>query len=146
MILSLRKVLKKYLPDPNPTKVELAKNSSLKTIFKKATELYFSDVDDTSSYKLCIADSNGIPLHIDRSESWILSDFFQHNGLHPSRYKIYVMLEFESVVSLFKKGHVLIIHNAIIITLHTYQKDDDDAPTDVVDDDDPTDVVAKLGK
>ena len=92
-------VKKRILPEPNPTKIEFSKTSTLQAIFKKATELYFSDIDDIeeNGYKLNLADSNGIPLHIEKMDSWVLSEFYQHNGLQPSRYKLYVMLDFGSI-------------------------------------------------
>ena len=91
-------VKKRVLPEPNPTKVELPKSSSIQAVFDKATELYFKDLGDAvKDTKLSLADSNGIPIHIENYQSWILNEFFQHNGLQPSRYKLYVMLDFRCV-------------------------------------------------
>ncbi len=89
-------VKKQFLPHPNPNKVELPKMANLQIVYKKAIELYFKDIDGTENFKLCLADSSGIPLHIEKEESWILCHFFQQNGLKQSRFKLYVMLAFES--------------------------------------------------
>ena len=54
-----RGVRKRYLPEPNPQKVELARDATLLDDFKKAKELYFSEVE-TDINSLCLADSGGV--------------------------------------------------------------------------------------
>ena len=84
-----RGVRKKYLNEPNPQKVELARNATLADVFQKAKQLYFSEIDvDVDS--MCLADSAGILIPIQDKESWSLSSFYQKNRLQPSRYKLYV--------------------------------------------------------
>ena len=92
-----RGVRKKLLPEPNPTRVELPKNASLGTVFDKAKEIYFKDepVDEDISYRL--ADSNGVTILIENVDEWTLWEFYQQNGLVPSRHKLYVMIVFGTV-------------------------------------------------
>ena len=91
-------VKKKVLPEPNPTRVELPKLSTLQAVFSKATELYFSDLDDEiDKFILSLSDSSGIPIHVADSDTWVLIDFYRHNGLQPSRYKLYVTIDLRLV-------------------------------------------------
>ena len=84
-----RAVRKKFLPDPNPQKVELSPDSSLKTVFNKATQLFFSEMDPLPE-SLSLADSSGILIPVEDKEKWSLGDFYSNNSLQLSRYKLYV--------------------------------------------------------
>ena len=88
-----RGIRKKYLPEPNPQRVELARNATLSDVFQKAKELYFSEVE-TNTDSMSLADSGGILIPIDK-DSWSLSLFYQKNHLQPSRYKLYVAVKEE---------------------------------------------------
>ena len=59
----------KWIPQPNPRKVEMARTSSLQDVLKKAKDIYFYDHCDYSS--LCLADTNGIMIEVETS-GWIL--------------------------------------------------------------------------
>ena len=92
-------VKKRLLPEPNPAKVELPKKSSLDQVISKAKDLYFKSTefmdhdDQRVSFKL--ADSTGVTILIEDSTNWSLGEFYQQNGLVPSRFKLYVMAVFE---------------------------------------------------
>ena len=84
---------KKFLPQPNPCKVELSRSSSLHDVFIKAKELYFegkSGSDDMDSY--CLADSNGMIIKVDNKDTWTLEKYFQDNAYHASRHRVFVVL------------------------------------------------------
>ena len=71
-------------------------------VVAKAKELYFRDEpgdDIATSYRL--ADSNGVTIVIDDPDKWNLWDFYQQNGLVPSRSKLYVMIVFETVRQIY---------------------------------------------
>lgn len=87
-----RGVRKKYLHDPNPTKVELKRESSYEEVLNMAVSLYF-EAYDPSLDKLSLADSNGMPIQVASADEWTLGAFYQNNGLQPSRYKLYVVLQ-----------------------------------------------------
>ena len=97
-----RGVRKKYLPEPNPRRVELARNSTLNAVFEKAKGLFFEDFD-VDIRDMCLADSGGIILSVDDKSSWTLSSFYEKNQLQPSRYKLYVVIG--QVVRHFVKIH-----------------------------------------
>ena len=71
-------------------------------VVAKAKEFYFRDEpgdDIATSYRL--ADSNGVTIVIDDPDKWNLWDFYQQNGLVPSRSKLYVMIVFETVRQIY---------------------------------------------
>ena len=86
-----RGIRKKYLPEPNPQKVELPRDVSLATVLQKAKDLYFEDHDPELS-SLSLADSAGILIPVSDQTKWTLGSFYQKNSLQPSRYKLYVVL------------------------------------------------------
>ncbi len=94
-----RGVRKKYLPDPNPTKVELAKDTKYTDILEMAKSLFFDEFDPTLD-TLSLADSSGVPIQISDPEKWTLGSFYQNNGLQPSRYKLYVVIQVSKNVSI----------------------------------------------
>lgn len=84
---------KKYesiLPKPNPCKVEVPRQACLQDIYAKAKELYFKESSDCS--RMCLADSSGMIIKIDNQQSWTLEKYFHNNDFHPSRHKIFVVL------------------------------------------------------
>lgn len=85
-----RGVRKKYLPEPNPQKVEFPRDASLKVVFEKAKDLYFQDME-VDPKSLCLADSGGVLIPVKDQASWCLSHFYSKNSLQPSRYKLYVV-------------------------------------------------------
>ena len=93
-----RGIRKKSLPEPNPQKIELPKDSDYHTVVEKAKDLYFSeripeDEDDdegsTVTYLLC--DSSGIVIPVNET-TWTLGSFYSKNSLQPSRHKLYVAM------------------------------------------------------
>lgn len=55
-----RGVRKRCLPEPNPTKVELDRSSTLSSIFQFAKNLYFKDMEG----KMMLGDSYGTAIHV----------------------------------------------------------------------------------
>ena len=98
-----RGIRKKYLPEPNPQKIELARNATLIDVFKKAKELYFNEAD-VSTDCMSLVDSGGVLIPVQDKDSWVLSSFYHKNHLQPSRYKLYVAVKEE-------------VSNVIIISL-----------------------------
>ena len=43
--------------------------------------------------KLSLADLHGLPIQVASPDEWTLGTFYQNNGLQPSRYKLYVVLQ-----------------------------------------------------
>lgn len=81
-------VRKKCLPDPNPQKVSLSRSATLDIVFSKARELYFEEFN-VSQEAMSLCDSSGIIIPADNE--WSLGQFYNVNGLQPSRYKLYVV-------------------------------------------------------
>ena len=81
-------IKKKWIPQPNPRKVEMARRSSLQDVLKKAKDIYFYDHCDYSSLRL--ADTNGIMIEVETS-GWMLETYYENNDFKPSRHKMYVM-------------------------------------------------------
>ena len=82
-----RGVRKRYLHEPNPTRVELKRGSSYEDLLKMAVSLFFEDYDPSLD-NLSLADSNGMPIQVASPNSWTLGTFYQSNDLQPSRYVI----------------------------------------------------------
>ena len=66
-----RGIRKKYLPEPNPQKVELPRCAWLHDILEKAKQLYFNDVEGESA-SLTLAHSTGILIPVEDEEKWSL--------------------------------------------------------------------------
>jgi hypothetical protein len=80
-----RGVRKRYLPEPNPQRVELPRDATLKDVFEKAKQLYFNEIEpDIDS--MCLADSSGLLIPVPDADSWALATFYHKNNLQPSRY------------------------------------------------------------
>ena len=84
-----RGIRKKYLPEPNPTKIEMCRDTSYLGVFDVAKSTYFMDLD-VEYEDMCLADSAGMPIAIADTEKWTVGSFY---ALQPSRYKLYVMLK-----------------------------------------------------
>ena len=54
---------------------------------------FFFEAYDPNMNKLSLADSNGMPIKVANPDEWTLGMFYQNNGLQPSRYKLYVVLQ-----------------------------------------------------
>ena len=74
---------KKYLPEPNPRKLELPRDSCLEGVFEKAQHLYFSEFD-VEIREMSLADSGGVLLPVEDKKNWILSSFYKKKNLQPS--------------------------------------------------------------
>ena len=100
-----RGVRKKYIPELNPRRVELARDSSLNAVFEKARGLFFEDFDvDVDS--MCLADSGGMLLSVDNRSGWTLASFYENNNLQPSRYKLYVVVGQENAGKEVRKDYL----------------------------------------
>ena len=87
-----RGVRKKCLHEPNPTRVEMKKESLYGDVLAMAVSLFFEAYNPNMD-KLSLADSNGMPIQVASPDEWTLGMFYQNNGLQPSRYKLYVVLQ-----------------------------------------------------
>ena len=87
-----RGIRKKYLPEPNPTKVELSRDTSYSHLLEVAKSHYFTEFKPDRD-NLCLADSMGMPIAVANPDRWTVGTFYSSNSLQPSRYKLYVMLK-----------------------------------------------------
>ena len=68
MIYDVRKrkgVRRKSFPEPNPTKIELLKDSGLFDVFEKTIEMYYKGFPQVTLNDVMLADSAGNALEID---------------------------------------------------------------------------------
>ena len=94
---TLRKgVRKKYLPEPNPTKVELKRDTKYHDILELAKTMYFPEFEESTDF-LSLADSSGMPITVADEITWTLGSFYSANCLQPSRYKLYVVIKVSEV-------------------------------------------------
>ena len=85
--------VKKYLPEPNPTKVELSRDTSYSDLLEVAKSHYFTEFEPDHD-NLCLADSMGMPIVVANPDKWTIGAFYsQSNALQPSHYKLYVILK-----------------------------------------------------
>lgn len=75
-----RGVRKKFLPEPNPQKIELPKSSNLSIVLEKAKQLYFEQMEPKLE-SLCLCDSAGILTPVQDKSIWSLQSFYSNNGL-----------------------------------------------------------------
>ena len=87
-------VRKKYLPEPNPTKVELKRDTKYHDILELA--MYFPEFEESTD-SLSLADSSGMPITVADEMTWTLGSFYSANCLQPSRYKLYVVIKVSEV-------------------------------------------------
>ena len=87
-----RGICKKYLPEPNPAKIEISKNTSYSDLLEVAKSRYFSEFQP-EAFQLSLADSTGMPIMVANPDSWTVGNFYCSNSLQPSRYKLYVVLK-----------------------------------------------------
>ena len=92
----------KGIPQPNPGKVSLAKNSSINDIFMKTKELYFFSIKNLAFKDLCIADSNGVLIEIENLDTWKLEDYYSINNYQFCRHKLFVMYMAEEKVNVLE--------------------------------------------
>ena len=85
-------VRKKYLPEPNPTKVELKRDMKYQDLLDLAKRMYFSEFRELTD-SLSLADSSGIPISVADETTWTIGSFYSANSLQPSRYKLYVVIK-----------------------------------------------------
>lgn len=95
-----RGVRKRFLPEPNPTKVELSRETTWKELCCRACELFFSELLPNED-DLLLVDSNGVAINVACPQSWILGEYYHSNGFQPSRHKLYVAAKIPSDVSNF---------------------------------------------
>ena len=87
-----RGIRKRYLHEPNPTKVEMKRDSSYEDVLKMAVSIFF-ELYNPELDSLSLADSNGVTVNVSSRDTWTLGTFYQNNGLQPSRHKLYVVLQ-----------------------------------------------------
>ena len=84
-----RGVKKRCLPEPNPRKVELSRNSTLQDIYEKAKQLYFTPGTNFADLKL--GDSSGMVIEVVEEQKWVLEKYYEEFHYQPSRHKLYVI-------------------------------------------------------
>ena len=95
-----RGVRKKFLPEPNPTKIDVPISSSFQFMQAKAKELYFAEYE-TKAEDLILSDSSGIPMQISSRDTWTVSDFYESHSYQPSKYKLYFMLDMKVCIVIY---------------------------------------------
>ena len=91
MIMILARVYaKKNLPEPNPIKIEISKECTLKELYAKAYEMFFNNINTTID-DLMLGDSSGTPITICDNEEWTVRKYYQSNNFQPSRHKLYII-------------------------------------------------------
>jgi hypothetical protein len=80
-------VRSKCLPQPNPIKIEMSKNSLLNDIYKRAKELFFKKKEGN----MFLSDSSGVI--IDLGVNWTKGKYYNENNFILSRHKLYVILD-----------------------------------------------------
>ena len=94
-----RGIRKKYLPEPNPAKIEISTSAGYNDLLEVAKLKYFSEFQPELD-KLSLADSTGMPITVASPETWTVGSFYASNSLQPSRYKLYVVLKVSFFLSL----------------------------------------------
>ena len=74
MIYDDNKRKMRFIPEPNPRKVEMLKSSRLNDVFDKCNFLYFNS---TCSYEDLQLANNGIVIEIEEN-FWILDKYYNH--------------------------------------------------------------------
>lgn len=82
-----RGIRKKYLPEPNPAKVEISRDACYTDLLEVAKSRYFMEFEPELD-NLGLADSIGMPIAVANPEKWTLGSFYSRNSLQPSRYKL----------------------------------------------------------
>ena len=82
-------VRRKYLPEPNPARVMLSKNSDIRTVLPKAIDYFYKDFPPISTTDILLA---GNKIEISNPKEWKLGDYYSRNGFKLSRHKFYTML------------------------------------------------------
>lgn len=81
-------VRKRSIPEPNPRKVEMPRNSQLKDVYDKCNSLYFGS--KCLNEDLRLADHNGMIIEVEE-RFWILEKYYEENHYYASKHKLYVM-------------------------------------------------------
>ena len=74
-------VRRKYLPEPNPARVMLSKDSDITTVLQKAIDYFYKDFSPISTTDILLADSSGNKIEISNPKEWKLGDYYSRNGL-----------------------------------------------------------------
>ena len=90
-------VRRKFLPELNPTKVEMPKDSTIFDVFEKAIQLYYKEYKDVSYSDVMLADSAGNVITIEDMSRWKLGEYYSKNRFLPSHHKLYTMVDFSEV-------------------------------------------------
>ena len=75
-----RGIRKKYLPEPNPTRIEISRDATYPQLMEIANSQYFMDFEPEPN-DLGLADSAGMPITVANPESWTLGSFYSSNSL-----------------------------------------------------------------
>ena len=106
-----RGIRKKHLPEPNPTKVELSRRSTIFEVFNKAIELYYKGLSEVTVNDVSLADSTGKEIAVENLSHWRLWNDYSQNGFVPSRHKLYTMVDVSNKVTLHSIYFVIVIRN-----------------------------------
>ena len=87
---SSKGICKKNLPEPNPIKIEISKECTLKELYAKAYEMFFNNINTTID-DLMLGDSSDTPITICDNEEWTVRKYYQSNNFQPSRHKLYII-------------------------------------------------------
>ena len=93
-------VRRKFLPEPNPTKVEMDKKSTICNVYEKSIDLYYKQFSTISVNDVMLADSAGNIIEISNPTEWTLGDYYNQNHFLPSRHKLYTVVDLSKVSSL----------------------------------------------
>ena len=94
-----RGVRKRYLHEPNPTRVKMKRESSYEDVLKRQYHFFLRRIYNPDLDSLSLADSTGMPINVASCENWTLGAFYRNNGLQPSRYKLYVVIQYIIVMN-----------------------------------------------
>ena len=85
-------VQRKCLHDPNPQSLHATIGYTRDSVVKGKRAVFFEEfqIDDPQALSLCNTQVGG---PIPAESRWSLRDFYDKNGLQPSRYKLYVVLK-----------------------------------------------------
>ena len=109
-------IRRKLLPKPNPTKVEMPKDSSIFEVFQKAVQLYYKEFSNITFNDVILADSSGNPIDIEDMANWKLGEYYSKHQFIPSRHKLYTM------IGLSKVSNCKLCESGIIISKLCYRQ------------------------
>lgn len=88
-------IRRKFLPEPNPTRVEFTKGSSILSVFEKSVNLFYKDFPRITANDVMLANSSGNRIEVDPSCK--LRDYYLQNQYVPSKHKLYTMVDLSMV-------------------------------------------------